>query len=223
MADMITIPESLRFWMNGRNRDSIQSVMKQKKGIPPNLEFEEVVAYHKARFAVDLMKHENYLFTADAWKSTWGAALAKHGENFYQIKSDAYVFANFQPGDWLSPDIAWNECFYCILKSRNGNEKLHIVTALEREDDGHLKISFSLADYDQADDFADTVPLGDGLFEEMDEHGFRSSTKTAVPDDSGRISVAELRNAAEAALGALHNTEILKTAERGGNAGEHAS
>lgn len=212
MSDMIAVPESLRFWLNPENRASIESVMKQKS-IPKNLEWDDVVAYHKARFAVQLLQHEFYLFSVEAWKATWGAALEKYADIFQPIKSDEYLLGDARPKDWLSPEDTWDDALCVILKARGMNEKIHAVTMIYVNSEGALEIAFRLTDFNKGKELSDAVsPAGDSFGEmDMDDNGSRCSKAHVVLDASTQsVSVAELRGAAEAAVAAMKSAEILQ-------------
>lgn len=212
--DTLGIPESFRFWLDGKNLEAMEHVAKQKR-LPASLAWNEVTDFYKARFAAALAKHEFYLYLHRGWEATWGVALPGLAAAFEPVTSEAYDLDETRPEEWLSPEAVWNEnAVHCVWKMRGGDSNLYAVTKifLATDKDASLRLGISVFDYDSEKEYADTLTLDAALWqdaEELDENGYRCTSAAAEPNIVGdTVSLAALRDAAKAMIAALAETSF---------------
>ncbi len=108
MSNTIEIPKS---YLNYVKHHQAFAQIDGKNALPPSFSWDDIQAYYEARFSLEIIKYEYYIFMHTLWEETWGCDLKNKFEPC-TVEDYTRLKANY------SPEAVWKDVFVRLYKRR---------------------------------------------------------------------------------------------------------
>lgn len=187
----ISFPESLAFYYRDRANRSALNLIMDSPELPPDLGWDEVLAYHDAKLAAQKVRTDYCAFLHNAWERTWGAVTG-------QLLPESPPSTVAELGKWAPTlDTVWKNT---ALHGRALLPRRHTLWAAV-EFPGERAVSLAFWADDGNDDYtlSDTLPLG-ALWQPVDDDNVRRTVPGLCTVGENTVDLTPLAEAAHEAV-----------------------
>ena len=200
------LPESYRaYCADAAVRTAVDHILssanrKGGPGLPPNLEWKDQPAFHRAVLSAHQVRCERAIFLFDLWEAVWRPALAGSG-----FQGDLEPWSVTDTEEWngakLNPDAVWeNPWLGCNFNAGGAH---YIVAPGVSDDSKRVQLSLQFWGVDDTD-LTTGRSFGDDWPDKDVEDGCAWTDKRLAPiRDDGTIGLDRLHKAASDALNAV--------------------